>query len=80
MSKVLTLSKCFKSSAVFGPTFCFADAEHLILLWLIAVSCYEHFNEPNSNKTIIVIHRCWDDYFTETNNHKRFIKLKLLNY
>ena len=38
MSKVLTLSKCFKSPAVFSTTFCFAGAEHIILMLLIIAS------------------------------------------
>ena len=43
MPKVLTLSKCFKSSAIFATTFGFADAERIILLLLIiAVNKVRH--------------------------------------
>ena len=38
MSKVLTSTKCFESPAVFATKFCFADAEHIILLLLIIAS------------------------------------------
>ena len=54
MSKVLTLSKCFKSSSVFDTTFCFADAEHLVLLLLIIAS---NISTSQFNQTNKVIYR-----------------------
>lgn len=53
MPKVLTLSKCFKSPAVFATTFCFADAKRIIWLLLIVARCCQGtlFLVVNKNST-----------------------------